>query len=85
MSAEPSFTAEDALKATAALRAELGIGRERLAARTFVGMISDEIAQLREAGRSDNEIAALVARATGKPVEGTLISRYFAGGAGERD
>ena len=75
--AEPTFTAEDALKTSAGLRAELGLGPEQFSVSAFVGMISDEIAKLRRAGKSDNDIAAMVTRLTGKQVDGSMISKHY--------
>jgi|EndMetStandDraft_7_1072992.scaffolds.fasta_scaffold1530638_2 hypothetical protein len=75
--AGPTFTAEDALKTTAGLRAELGLGPEQFPISAFVGMISDEIRKLRQAGRSDDQIAALVSKLTGKQVSGSTITEHY--------
>ena len=81
--AEPTFTAEDALKTTAGLRAELGLGPEQFPVSSFVGMISDEIRKLRQAGKSDDQIAAMVTKLTGKQVDGSMISKHYGDDAHE--
>ena len=44
----------------------------------FIGMISDEIEQLRAKGRSDAVIATLVSKATGKTIDAETIARFYA-------
>lgn len=78
MADEPTFTAQQALATTAAMRRELGLGEEEFPVQAFVGMISDEIEQLRDRGRDDEAIAAMVSEATGKTVSAELIARYYA-------
>lgn len=78
MPTDPTFTAEDALATTKALRQALGRGPEQFPAQAFVGMISDEIEQLRAQGKDDSTIAALITEATGKPVTAELIADHYA-------
>ncbi len=77
MPTDPTFTAEDALTTTRALRAALGLGAEQFPAGAFIGMVSDEIEQLCTAGKDDSAIAALIAEATGKPVTAELIADHY--------
>ena len=71
------FTAEDAAKANAVLRGALGLEPQRFSVEQFVGMASDEIEQLRAAGKSDDEIVSLL-KGAGIEVEATDIARYYA-------
>lgn len=54
------FPVEQALRAQKALREAAGLQPEMFPVEAFVGMISDEIEQLRAQGKTDAEIAALV-------------------------
>jgi hypothetical protein len=55
-----TFSLEEALKAQKALRTAAGLGHEAFPVQAFVGMISDEIEALRKAGRTDDDIVALI-------------------------
>ncbi len=66
--AAASFSAEDVAKAQAALRTAMGLGPESFALQAFVGLLGDEIGQLRRIGRSDADIAALLGDTLGRPV-----------------
>ncbi len=63
---EQLFAPDDLRNAQQALRDALGLGAESLAAPAFFAALADEIAQLRELGRSDDEIAALLGTAIGR-------------------
>ena len=78
MSQDRTFSAEQAVRTQAALREALGLGPERFPLQAFVGMISDEIEQLREAGRSDAEIARLVSHAGGAEVSADDLQAFYA-------
>ena len=73
----PSFDEEQARRARLALRDELGLEAERFPLPALVDMISDEIGQLREAGRGDDEIVALIERATGERVDPAELARHY--------
>ncbi len=75
-----AFTAEQAAAANKALRAALGLAPERFSTEQFVGMISEEIEQLRAAGRSDADIAQLLASEVGVQLNPDSIARYYADG-----
>lgn len=72
------FDLDEALRARRALRDALGLGAERFPMPAFVGMISDEVEQMRAAGRTDDEVAAIVSRETGKEVTADEIARHYA-------
>ena len=59
-----TYPVEEALKAQRALREAAGLEREQFPVQAFVGMISDEIEVLREQGRSDAQIASLIAESS---------------------
>lgn len=54
------YPVEEAIQAQSALRSLAGLGPEQFPIQAFVGMISDEIEQLRKLGHSDDEIAAVI-------------------------
>lgn len=78
MTNEHTFTADQAAAATTALRMLLGKPPEQFGVSQFVAMISDEIQQLREAGHTDADIAALVQESTGGPLSAEDIAQHYA-------
>ena len=54
------YPVEGAIRAQKALREAAGLGPEQFPVQAFVGMMSDEIEELRKRGRSDQEIARLI-------------------------
>ena len=88
---EPSFTGYEASAVQEALGRELGLGPEEFPLRSFIGMISDEIEQLRAAGRDYATIAGLISTHSGETVTPEQVRRYYASleqrghfGGGER-
>ena len=75
---ETGFTATQAAQANTGLRAALGLPAEVFPTSRFVAMISDEIEQLRAAGRDDAAIAALVRDSTGGLISAEDIGRHYA-------
>ncbi len=73
-----TFSAEEAVTAQRELRRALGLGEERFPLRSFVGMISDEIEQLRAAGRTDADVAATIRQATGRAIDPSAIAEFYA-------
>ena len=73
-----TFSLEEAMRAQGALRQSLGLGPEQFPLAAFVGMISDEIQGLREAGRSDDEIASLIRTATDRTIDPADLARFYA-------
>lgn len=75
---EPSFSGEEAAEAQTALREALGLAPERFPVEVFIGMISDEIEQLRARGQDDAAIAQLVSDVTGKLIEPAILTANYA-------
>ena len=73
------FPIEEAIKAQKALRDAAGLEPEMFPVEAFVGMISDEIDQLRSRGKSDDEIAALVRSNSEVDITGVEIAENYAG------
>ena len=63
MAQDDSFTLDESIAAQKALRASLVLKEEVFEHAEFVGMISDEIEQHRKAGKSDQDIAAIIEQA----------------------
>ena len=72
------FTAQQAAAANTALRAALGLGPQQFGIEQFVGMISDEVEQLRAAGKTDSDIANVLSSSIGVTVDSADIARYYA-------
>jgi DNA-binding response OmpR family regulator len=68
------FSADEVAKVRAALRAEMGLGVESLSLAALLAQVSGEIAQLRQLGRSDSEIAELVSNALGRPIAPSALT-----------
>ncbi len=75
---ERGYELAEALKAQAALRRTAGMGEERFSIEALVGMISDEIETLRGQGRTDEEIARVIAGSSAVRVSAEEIGRYYA-------
>ncbi len=73
-----TFTGQQIATAQTALRTALGLSAERFPVQAFIGMISDEIEQLRSMGHDDTAIAALVSDATGASIAADAITRFYA-------
>ncbi len=80
---QKGYPVEEAVKAQKALRAAAGLGPEQFPIQAFVGMISDEIESLRQQGKSDEEIAALVRKNSAIEINGAEIAEHYAS-PGER-
>jgi hypothetical protein len=78
---EGRYTAEQAAAVTTALRSALGMPPQRFGTEQFVGMISDEIEQLRSAGKTDADIARLLADTCRIDIDPESIARFYAGPA----
>ncbi|MDQ6862116.1 MAG: hypothetical protein M3032_13305 [Verrucomicrobiota bacterium] len=72
------YPVEEAVKAQKALRAAAGLGPEQFPIQAFVGMISDEIESLRNGGKSDEEIAALVRENSAIEISAAEIAANYA-------
>lgn len=72
-----TFSLDEAIQAQKSLRAALGLGEERFEVSEFVEMISDEIEQMRDAGKTNDDIAAVVAEATGHRMDPADLDRHY--------
>jgi len=75
---EKSFSVEEAVKAQKALRTLIGLGPEAFPIQAFVGMISDEIEQLRNQGHTDDEIAKVIAANSQIEITAAEIAENYA-------
>ncbi len=73
-----TYPLEDALKAQKALRDLAGLPAEMFPVEAFVGMISDEIEQLRKQGRSDDEIARTISDNSRIQISASEIAENYA-------
>ena len=78
MEKHATFTGQQAADAQTALRKALGLPPEQFPLQAFVGMVSDEIEQLRQSGKTDEQIAALIKDAVGVSVEPATLSDFYA-------
>ncbi|HTC74479.1 MAG TPA: hypothetical protein VK684_02805 [Edaphobacter sp.] len=72
------YPVEEAVRAQKALRTAAGLGPEMFPLPAFVGMISDEIDSLRQAGKTDDQIAALVSSNSAIQISGEEITQNYA-------
>ena len=75
---EPKFTLEQALSVQRALRDMLNLPDELFPVPAFIGMISDEIELMRQAGKTDQDIAVVIADKTGVVLNAGDIVSYYA-------
>ena len=73
-----TYPLEEALKAQQALRDAAGLAPERFPIQAFVGMISDEIDSLRTRGKTDSDIAAIIAQNSAIAITVEEIAAHFA-------
>ena len=74
-----TFTGQQAADAQTALRKALGLAPEQFPLPAFVGMVSDEIEQLRKKGQTDEQIAAVINQTIGQAtITAEDIGRFYA-------
>ena len=73
-----NYPLEEAVKAQKALRTLAGLGPETFPVEAFVGMISDEIEQLRKLGHTDEQIAQVVAANSEIEITAAEIAENYA-------
>ncbi len=78
MNKTETISLEAALQAQSALRANAGLEPETFPVQEFVGMISDEIEQLRKLGRSDDDIAKIISNNSPIEIEGSTVTQFYA-------
>lgn len=71
---DPVFTVDQVAEANTALRTALGLPPEHFPLVRFLGMLGEEIGQLRQQGWSDAEIAALLSESTGSVVPAERVA-----------
>jgi hypothetical protein len=77
---EMTFTTQETVLAQTALRGALNLPPAQFPLRAFIGMLSDEIEQLRASGQDDVAIAMVISKALGigKRVDAEDIARFYA-------
>lgn len=73
-----TYPLEEALRAQKALRDFAGLEPEAFPIEAFVGMVSDEIEQLRNQGRTDTEIAQVISANSAIQITEAEIARNYA-------
>ena len=73
-----TYPVEQAIRAQKALREAAGLGPEMFPIQAFVGMISDEIEQLRSRGKTDSQIADLIAANSDIQITAAEITANYA-------
>lgn len=73
-----TYPIEQAFRAQRALRDAAGLGPEMFPIQAFVGMISDEIETLRSQGKTDDDIAALIAANSSIEITASEITKNYA-------
>jgi hypothetical protein len=74
---EPSFSVEDLVSAQHEMRSILGLPEERFSLPNFIGMLSDEIEQMRNFGISEELIAQTIMGATGEVVTADQVQQHY--------
>jgi hypothetical protein len=77
MADDIAFTLPEALRTQKHMRDALGLGEERFPVPAFINMVSDEVEQLRDVGRTDGEIAALVEESSRHALTEAEFARYY--------
>ncbi len=77
-SQDRTYPVEEAIRAQRALRETAGLAPEQFPIQAFVGMISDEVEQLRSQGRSDQEIADLIRANSNIEITAAEIAENYA-------
>lgn len=72
------FTLQQSLQARAALRRKLDADVEELPIEALIGMLSDEIEQLRAKGATDGEIAKIISTSAGSIVNAQDVTLHYA-------
>jgi len=74
---EQAYPLEEILKAQGALRSAAKMPPERFPLPYAIGMFSDEIDVLRQKGRPDNEIAAIISGNSVIQVDADCLQRFY--------
>ena len=71
------FSADDVTLAQNEMRHILSLPEPRFSFPTFIGMLSDEIEQMRRAGHANEMVAKTISRATGQSIEAIDVQRHY--------
>jgi hypothetical protein len=74
----PAYGLEQIMRAQAALRSAAGMQPEEFPMEAFVGMVSDEVEDLRAQGRSDEEIVAIIRTSSGIDIDAATLAENYA-------
>jgi hypothetical protein len=77
--ATSDYTLAEALAAQKALRDAAGAEEETFELADVIGMASDEIEMLMDQGKTVDQIAAIIQKATGKPATGADVEEHYVG------
>ncbi len=72
------YPVEEAVRAQKALRDLAQLGPEMFPIQAFVGMISDEIEELRKRGHADEDIAQIIRKNSAIDITGEEIASHYA-------
>ena len=73
---DQTFTSDELSRAREGLRAAMGIGPVVLTTQALIGGLQTEIDQLRKIGRSDVDIAGVIADAIDRDIAPSVVERY---------
>ena len=73
-----TYPLAETLKALDALRSAAGLEPEEFPIQAFVGMISDEVEALRNRGKSDAEIVALIEQSSSIQITPEELAAHYA-------
>lgn len=69
---------DKAIQAQRALHAATGQGPEMFPVSAFVGMISDEVEELRKQGKTDDDIASMIKSSSGIEITADELREHYA-------
>ena len=75
---EKTISVDEAIQAQRALRNLAGLEPEQFPVQAFVGMISDEIEQLRTQGHNDEQIADVIRKSAAIEITAAEIAENYA-------
>jgi hypothetical protein len=73
-----TYPLPEALKALQSLRDAAGLKPEQFPIQAFVGMISDEVESLRQRGKTDEDIAAIIRAGSSIDITAAEITENYA-------
>jgi hypothetical protein len=79
MARDNEYTLQETLAAQQALREAAGAKEEIFELADVIGMASEEIEMLLDQGKTHDQIAAMIQKATGKPATGKDVEEHYVG------